>query len=203
MSNMNKLLGDIVEASGGVVTNAGNRNGLLKDWLDAVGQVCEPLWQPNGVNQQLSINIPIVPGDTISFNLIVSATTSSRDSIFDTADRVRVRLESAGVWDFAGGSLTVDGANVNDGDNLPPLGSVVNCTFTSTSTTTLLYIGSFNGLGVFSAQPVYNLSINDGSIYNYPLDDGFVNNPVARNLGSGTDGTFINNDSGAWGERCE
>lgn len=33
---MNKLLAEIVIASGGTVTNAGNRNQLLRDWLNAL-----------------------------------------------------------------------------------------------------------------------------------------------------------------------
>ena len=33
---MNKLLADIVTASGGTVTNPNNRNQLLRDWLAAV-----------------------------------------------------------------------------------------------------------------------------------------------------------------------
>lgn len=33
---MNEILRQIVLASGGTVTNAGNRNGLLQDWLDAL-----------------------------------------------------------------------------------------------------------------------------------------------------------------------
>ncbi len=35
----NDLLADIVVAAGGVVTNKGNRNDLLQDWLDAVQSI--------------------------------------------------------------------------------------------------------------------------------------------------------------------
>lgn len=35
--NRNELLADIVELSGGTVTNPNNRNQLLRDWLDAIG----------------------------------------------------------------------------------------------------------------------------------------------------------------------
>ena len=37
MRNRNDILADIVIALGGVVTNASNRNQLLRDWLDSVG----------------------------------------------------------------------------------------------------------------------------------------------------------------------
>lgn len=203
MSIMNKLLGDIVEASGGEITNSGSRNGLLRDWLDAESQVCVPLWQPNGVNQQLSINAPVTPGVDVRFTLVISAVADSIDTIFDTSERTRVRLLSVGTWDIAGGSLMVNGLSVSDNDPLPSVGSIVKCVFTSSTITNLLYIGSFGGTGVFSSQSIYDLSIGDGSVYNFPLDDGFANNPTARNLGSGADGTFINNDAASWGERCE
>jgi len=166
-------------------------------------EVCVPIWQPNGINQQLSVSIPVSIGTTISFTLVVSDVKDTTDTIFDTAERVRVRLLSSGVWDVANGSLFVDGVATPGNSALPPLGSVVNCVFMSSVVTNLMYIGSFLGSGVFSSQSIYNLSIDGGAIYNYPLDDGFTNNPTARNLGSGADGAFVNNDAGAWGERCE
>lgn len=39
MASRNKILSEIVVASGGVVTNAFNRNSLLTDWLLSVGGV--------------------------------------------------------------------------------------------------------------------------------------------------------------------
>jgi hypothetical protein len=36
MRAMNKILSDIVIASGGTVTNPNNRNQLLRDWLTAL-----------------------------------------------------------------------------------------------------------------------------------------------------------------------
>ena len=50
----------------------------------------------------------------------------------------------------------------------------------------------FNGL-------VYDVLINDGSVYNFPMDDGWANNPVMRNVGTGADGTFFNMTLPSWG----
>lgn len=49
----------------------------------------------------------------------------------------------------------------------------------------------------------YNLKVNDGSVYNYPIDDTFVNNPVIRNTADpsgATDGTAILFTSATWVE---
>lgn len=51
----------------------------------------------------------------------------------------------------------------------------------------------FNGL-------VYDVLINDGSVYNFPMDDGWTNNPTMRNTSTGADGTFVNMTEAAWVE---
>lgn len=45
---------------------------------------------------------------------------------------------------------------------------------------------------------IYNYKDSHGN--HYPLDDGFDNNPVMRNAGSGQDGTFVNMTAAAWVE---
>lgn len=54
--------------------------------------------------------------------------------------------------------------------------------------------------GYFKSGLSYNHKINDGSVYNFPMDDGWSNNPTMRNTGSGADGAFINMTEASWVE---
>lgn len=60
-------------------------------------------------------------------------------------------------------------------------------------------VGS-QALSSYALGFIWSLSFNDGSIYNFPMDDGWQNNPAMRNTGSGADGTFVNMTEAAWQE---
>ena len=63
MRNRNDILADIVVALGGTVTDASNRNQLLRDWLDAVGGQAVPdgfeQWFIGGDNMLMNSEIVI------------------------------------------------------------------------------------------------------------------------------------------------
>ena len=45
---------------------------------------------------------------------------------------------------------------------------------------------------------VWGFKVNDGSVYDYPINDGWLANPVITNLGSGADATAIDFQEVDW-----
>lgn len=69
--------------------------------------------------------------------------------------------------------------------------------------------GSPTGLSRFEGD-MFGLKIWDGGdrntgtlVRDYPLNDGFANNPTIRDLANNQDGTAINFTEATWSERCD
>lgn len=222
MSNTrNGLLAQIVQASGGTVTDASNRNSLLQDWLNAVsGPVGRWYFTGNGVDQYIDVgNITYTNSLSLNFKFVINSTASiytlfasggNGDSIWvyiESSTKITVRYrDSTGSFVFKGFNVNVN-PNVEYDFNFKYESDIftisLNGNEVSQSATDhqpisgiklLMYRGTF---GIFSGR-IWNFVVNDGSVYNFPLDDSFANNPVARNTGSGADGTYINATEASW-----
>lgn len=209
MSTRNKLLERIVLALGGTVTNPNNRNQLLYDWLTALGGPVPPTRLApnfNGVSQSGSFSASLVSGDLIHVSFIASTSARQGDSLLgrDSGLRLLWVTDSVRAVSLSGAvsSATLDGNAIINGvtpwpdDNLEHVISI-----SMGSSVNLNAVGaSGGGSGNFASLTIYNLKINDGSVYNFPMDDGWANNPTMRNTGSGANGAFVNMTEAAWVE---
>lgn len=203
MSNTrNGLLAQIVQASGGTVTDASNRNSLLQDWLNAVsGPVGRWYFTANGIDQYIELNsqISFLDGDIVSFK--ISKPTADFDTVFDGFNRAfRLRSGSGGVIQLSGFSGTVNGQPIVSDSTIWPDGIsefVLTKSGSSADYITRLLCRSDSPVNQFGGR-IYDFKVNDGSVYNFPLDDSFANNPVARNTGSGANATYINATEASW-----
>lgn len=159
----------------------------------------------NGISQYaITTDINMLSGDVLHFDIIAPTALSASDRMLISESsgfksRVRVVPDGSIVVDF--GTLTIDGVEAS---TIPLDGAKHNCAFTATQAIKVnLLAAQSNGAGVFLRFcdfPIFNVKLNDGSIYNFPMDDGWANNPTMRNTGSGPDGTFVNMTEAAWQE---
>lgn len=157
----------------------------------------------NGISQYASISMPTSIGDVVRFKIIASGSGTG----------ARVMLASGPTSGnhiyFIGTTINLDGgrftAKVNGSDVIPGItqipmdGMVYEFELTSTGNYDVNFVASKSD-NFYCDFPIFDLSLNDGSVHNYPMDDGWANNPTTRNTGSGANGTFINMTEAAWVE---
>jgi hypothetical protein len=207
MSNTrNGLLAQIVQASGGTVTDASNRNSLLQDWLNAVsGPVGRWYFNFNGVDQYVQMStINLSTGDTLEFKIkSPSQIPVGTDDYFIgsslATNKLAVRHHAGTgrlIW-TGNATATFDGSPITTLFILPLDGATHTIVLTATQSCQFDLVGCDNYTS-FGVSPIFDIKVNDGSVYNFPLDDSFANNPVARNTGSGANGTYINATEASW-----
>ena len=153
----------------------------------------------NGVNSYISTDIQVQVGDVVEFNFIAPnsySSTSKGAFVWDLSTSLFARVDAGGTVAFGGGSATIDGAPLSFGDPLPTDGANHNIKITSTVATTIKTVGARVNATEIAYFPIYNFKINDGSVYNYPIDDNSTT--VIRNTGSGSDATPINVTPSMW-----
>lgn len=219
----NEILDDIILASGGEITSA-TRNGKLRDWLNAVSQpTTRQAPNFNGVSQYANAGVI-----TLSGSFEIEVTVNLLDNSIEqwiygdwvaVMQSVALRVSSGNVQFFispnGSGSesisipistgvrkircglvsgvdifIDVDGVEVRQA-------TVRTSVFASGES---VFFGRKNGAGFYFNGQIYNLKIGDGSVYSFPMDDGWANNPTMSNTGSGADGTFVNMTEAAWVE---
>lgn len=151
----------------------------------------------NGISQSLSVNLSLNTGDKIEFKTNFTS-TGGIASFFDIeTTRYRFRVDQTGNVNMSGVTAKVDGQAISNGDPFPQNSTVdVEITLVESFSVQKLLV-AFNDASLWRGL-VYDVKVNDGSVYNFPMDDGFQNNPTMRNTGSGADGTFINMTEAAW-----
>jgi len=221
MSNTrNGLLAQIVAASGGAVRNESNRNMLLEDWLNAVsGPATRQVFNFNGVDQYIQLTPVDLSESTLELTIGRDTSSSGVECIFSglSGDFRSVlfgpqhptnpnRLElisGAGFPAFNIGAFSdVEVLNFQYIFSASSCELFINGVSVGSlligSDLTLSYLASRDGSSSFFDGLIYNLKINNGSVYNYPVDDGWPSNPVIRNTGSGPDATLINGLESGW-----
>jgi len=211
MSNTrNGILAQIVIALGGTVRNPDNRNMLLEDWRDAVGgggPATREVFNFNAVNQWISLggNILVPAGQSIEMMVRVNNTaTGSNQYLMDSAldtdpNRTAVFVTSTGTYLDGDFDSELDGQPFANGSQWPDseFHHLKLTAVTNTNVGTLA--ARANGSGAnFLGGVIYNIKFNGGSVNNYPVDDGWSNNPIIRNTGSGADATLINGLESGW-----
>ncbi len=169
----NDLLADIVVAAGGVVTNKGNRNVLLQDWLNAVESppAVNYVARLDGVSQYWrfseAIGMPI--GYSLSFELYRPISSSGRDDylLSNESDTSTALVYGGGERIFVGSSgylqnLQIDG----DGNSnfLPPDDSFHNVSVESNNNlTSVINIGARFNIERLLLGFVKNIIVRDSN----------------------------------------
>lgn len=217
MSNTrNGLLAQIVQASGGTVTDASNRNSLLQDWLNAVsGPVGRWYFSGNGVDQRVSFaSTQFFTGE---FWLEAYVKMNSNGFHFAAhSDVGRIAFTANGelvVKVFETQSVAAPNPSILD--NQVRLLRVMRSTSGTYSYSVdgvlqpatidiagdlpiSSLCGGFTGVTSipYLAGRIYNYSDSLGNVV--PFDDSFANNPTIRNTGTGADLTAINATEASW-----
>lgn len=165
----------------------------------------------NGLSQYVSLpEIPIAINDIVTFKILPGTVNPAGGMAIIDSESGNPR---APVFALFNGSLTMEswvgtmtingvpntGQNVFDGAE-----KVV--VVVASGVGAIGRVGRGNGgLGAYANFPIYNLKVNDGSVYNYPIDDGPNNDPVIRNVADpsgATDGTVVNGTVPMWSRTC-
>ena len=231
MSIRNRILVDIVTANDGTVTDPNNRNQLLRDWLLAVGGglTTRLVADLNGLSQYISIpTVTISRGESVSLvyakkdtvagnseQVLISSDSANsmviiRDSGHSNPNSVIVRTQGLSDQLFQNAVTEADGEDVsfmlditNTGLTLTINERVTNRSSTTNDLFSFSRIGRRGGTSVYFNSILRDVKVNDGSTYNYPINDGFTNDPVIANaadLSGLTDGTAINFTEATWVE---
>ena len=156
----------------------------------------------DGVDDYISCNIPLVVDDVVSFKFIAplggySVLTDGYIISQNSGNFPRIFVTTAGLISFKGfDSGTLDGSAISTGDALPTDGAEHTVTARVPGSMLIGFVGGYGGK--FCDFPIYDLIVNDGSVYNYPINDGWANNPVIANTGSSADATAINFNEERW-----
>lgn len=209
MKPMNELLSDIVVAAGGTVT-ATTRNGLLRDWLDAVSS-SSYLYQLNGVDQFIKLTpiaSPEPSGVTLEFDAIANVDAAGYLAGGNESGLLTWRVGWAGgvIEKYRLGTLTIDGVDYNDDDPFVLDGETHHIVMSlgdggfraSVSAVGALYNTSTGDVSNHSNSIIYNVSVDNSTVSGFiPLNnkDQGANQLAA----SGTiNAEIINYDESGW-----
>lgn len=169
----------------------------------------------NGVSQYATHSAVILSGDFyFEFKIKVISFTAFAGIAYDSTGATPsfIRLfnsEDVQFADFANAFVTVPNLGAVDGVykrvQVQRISNVLSITVDGGAPITANTNGADVSLdtwgrnsGSRSNISVIDLIYSDGSVYNFPMDDGWSNNPTMRNTGTGADGTFINMTEAAW-----
>jgi len=145
----------------------------------------------NGLSQYLMFQTPISINANEPVHLrYIAGDTSSTQVFLNKINLENLLLIVGGMFRVNSGVATIDGS--------PAEHLII---YTPSSTTTLSAVGATSSNTNNSSSAFTLLKVGNGSVYNYPLDDGFANNPVIRNtadLSGATDGLAINFTAASW-----
>ena len=157
----------------------------------------------NGLSQYLMFQNPITINANEPVHLrYIAGDTSSTQVFLNKINLENLLLIVGGVFRVNNGAATIDGLPIVSNSTSAPNDSAKHSIiYTPSSTTTLSAIGATSSNTNNSSSAFTLLKVGSGSVYNYPLDDGFANNPVIRNtadLSGATDGLAINFTAASW-----
>lgn len=169
---------------------------------------CRQVATLNGLSQYLRFQNPISINANEPVHLrYIAGDTSSTQVLLNKINLENLLLIVGGMFRVNGGAATIDGSPIVSNLTVAPNDNKEYLIiYTPSSTTTLSAVGATSSNTNNSSSAFTLLRVGSGSVYSYPLDDGFANNPVIRNAAdpSGlTDGTAVNFTSDTWSEVCE
>ena len=204
MSVMNNILGQIVEASGGTVTRSGNRNGLLKDWFNALETPVIQIAKLNGTNQHIEIpDYSLVASDTISMKVKApSALTGTFQYLIAFTEGYYLRVNSDGTTSFSSRlAVNIDGNPAVSGVTMFPMDSLEHTIEAAmTGSGTLKWIGARGSMpDRYIDFPVYDFAVtaSSGNRF-YGIHDGWSNNPQIADSVGGQNATAILFTESTW-----
>lgn len=193
MRRENRLLADIVEANGGVVTNKDNQCKLLSDWLDSYLTSQLTRWAPmfDGVSTFLSLDVDIETSTSMpiymTFNCDPELSLGTWRYLLHDAfiGDLFVNLKNSnGTLEFGGCAVEVDGVSASSQEVFLRDGLTHTIKITPMLVRTLRNIGiNRNGIANFWAGLIYDVKIDDEL---YSLNESFSEYPVATGSLSST-----------------
>ena len=230
MSTRNKLLESIVLALGGTVTNPNNRNQLLYDWLIAKGGVppqTRYAYSFNSIDSYIdsgeitlsgdfSVECDIQTTQAVDFAICDGSKFNSLPTYaliyVDNPDGLQFLIKNpASGFDryIFGGRSEITNGQVNN-IKLSRVGSELRAYVNSVQIGSSANIGTddvtleglwFGGSSRYMVGKGYNVKINDGSVYNFPINDRtFGVGAVIKNTGTGSDAVGVNLLESGWTE---
>lgn len=158
----------------------------------------------DGVGAQLSGSIPIVPGDTLYAEYKAELVNNTQTFLLDTTHGTRVffAIYDTGRFVFSGGiTAYLDGNMLSNNISVAPTDGLRHeLRFEFSVTTIMTHICAFFGGSATWIGDAYNFKLNDGAVYDYPVDDGPSAGGVVANKGTGPDLLLLNEVAGDWYE---
>jgi hypothetical protein len=173
--------------------NTGHTGGFLGGFSGGFGydiRAGRKFYNLDGIDDYIEVpTINLVIGDTFEVKVNGVERYTDYRALFNSAsgepNGIRSRLGNT-----EGGSLTLslrECTLVIDGN--PALNRVIpddqlehTLVFTATGNTSIRYIGSAAGGTSHRCNfMIYDFKVNDGSVYNYPINDGWASNPLIKN----------------------
>jgi hypothetical protein len=204
----NEILADIVVASGGTVTNPSNRNSLYNDWKNAVESppAVEYMTRLNGVSSVIQVpNIPVSAGSTIELQFFAPPSLQAQTRLLmdspsgSALPRCFIEQNSNGTVAFntsAYSEMRLDGVVISSMSVAFPSDENFHTFLGVLSVNSEIgWLGSlFNGASLLANFPITKLKINDGSVWDFPLNEPWSSDipRVAFNSGSGANAEYIN-----------
>ena len=154
------------------------------------GAIRRLVYTLDGVDDYIQLpSISLGVGDTVEFDLVTGPGTGLNRTLLGSSPSY-LQISDGGLWNVFGFTFTVDGIPKVTNDLAPQDGFVHKIVATSTGSQTLAYIGCLDGASLFSSDSIRNLKV--GSSHFYPINDGWVHNPVIRDTLGGQHGTAVN-----------
>ena len=192
MPNSNKILGDIVIASGGTVTDPSNRNKLLQDWLDALTIERYFISLDSAVMQSYTISnlLTFASGDTFEIDFVApTGITAANESLCDGddgADRGFVTLADDGTYNLTSqGAVTVDGISITGASNYPTDGKLHTLKISFTASGKIKFLGRHYLGSNYSNSIISNPNAVIGGVTtSWALDEPTLNTEESQEGGS-------------------
>lgn len=154
----------------------------------------------DGIDDYLALNIQLAAGEKISVTFSGADFSISRPFFSSTPNTIAVD----GGGNFYSSNNGVDYTAELDGNTIgnftpaPTDGEEYTLTITAINPINVDGFGILNGGTRYFRGIAKNVVANDGSVYNYPINDGPTSNGVIKNQGSGPDATLVNSNAERW-----
>jgi len=147
----------------------------------------------------LTTNIPVSNADIFQFTVKDFVLGGTQYLLGSNPNLGFILVNAGGAINFGGMTLKLDGVLVVANVTMMPTDSdphVLTATMTDSYSVTTVG-ASRTGASTFSGK-IYDITKENGSVYNYPVDDGWSVNPTIANAGSGADATLTNGVESDW-----
>lgn len=181
---------------------AGLRNGIrLSDGAPPMGGGSfRWVYNFDGIDDYVSLSISLAAGEKISVTFSNADFSISRPFFSSTLSTI-IAVDGGGNFYSSNNGVDytaeLDGNVIGNFSPAPTDGGEYTLTITAINPIVVDGFGILNGGIRFFDGIAKDIIVNDGSVYNYPVDDGPGTNSI-RNLGAGPDASSVNFNDERW-----